>query len=240
MFTGLIQTVGKIEAIAEDRIQITCTDSKNCLVLEDLAIGDSVAVDGVCLTVIKILQQGFVAIASPETLSRTTLGKLSETQVNLEASLRAGSKLGGHFVTGHVDGIGCLETSVITGSAWEMKFSAPTPTTSHWSRQIAPYIVSKGSVAVNGISLTVAECDIEGNWFKVAVIPHSFGETNLCYLQPGSLVNIETDILGKYVAKFLKMGSDRNLGTNQQLQETATVSRLEEITPDFLTENGFV
>ena len=125
MFTGLVQALGKIKLLEESQILVSLGSSSNSqIILEDLAIGDSVAVDGVCLTVINILPQGFLAIVSPETLQRSTLGQLSDMYVNLETSLRAGSKLGGHFVTGHIDGVGCLKTSVKTINAWEMKFTA--------------------------------------------------------------------------------------------------------------------
>lgn len=241
MFTGLVQALGKIKLLGDSQVQISCiSSSKSHLILEDLAIGDSVAVDGVCLTVIDILTQGFVAIVSPETLRRSTLGQLSDGYVNLETSLRAGSKLGGHFVTGHIDGIGRLQTSSETINAWEIKFTAPETADQVWQRQIAPYIVSKGSIAVNGVSLTVADCDADGNWFQVAVIPHSFNETNLGYLKPGSLVNIEADILGKYVGKFLRMGSNSYSVLPPALTETATASAQEDITPEFLAEHGFI
>ncbi|MGD1698449.1 riboflavin synthase [Dapis sp. BLCC M229] len=241
MFTGLIQALGKIKLLAESQILVSLESSTNSqIILEGLAIGDSVAVDGVCLTVIDILAQGFVAIVSPETLQRSTLGQLSDRYVNLETSLRAGSKLGGHFVTGHIDGVGCLQTSIETINAWEMKFTAPQTTDERWERQVAPYIVPKGSIAVNGISLTVADCDVDGNWFQVAVIPHSFNETNLSHLKPGSLVNIEADILGKYVAKFLRHGSNNYSVLPPALEDNSTVSNLKDITPEFLMENGFI
>ncbi len=241
MFTGLIQALGKIKLLGDSKVQVSCVSaSQSNLILEDLAIGDSVAVDGVCLTVIDILTQGFVAIVSPETLRRSTLGQLSDGYVNLETSLRAGSKLGGHFVTGHIDGVGRLQISSETTNAWEIKFTAPQTTDQLWQHQIAPYIVSKGSIAVNGISLTVADCDADGNWFQVAVIPHSFHETNLGYLKPGSLVNIEVDILGKYVAKFLRMGSNSYSVLPPALADTAKMNSLENITPEFLAEHGFI
>ncbi|NJM60820.1 MAG: riboflavin synthase [Oscillatoriales cyanobacterium RU_3_3] len=236
MFTGLIQALGKLKPLGNDQFQISCNSTNSHQILSDLAIGDSVAVDGVCLTVVSVLPQGFVAVASPETLNRTTLGKVPDAAVNLETSLRAGSKLGGHFVTGHVDAIGCLAASTPTANAWVMRFAAPATANARWQRQVAPYIVPKGSIAVNGISLTVADCDAGGNWFEVAVIPHSFSETNLCYLQPGSLVNLEADILGKYVAKFLRSGS-------QQMPETweeIPANSLGGITPEFLAEHGFI
>ncbi|MEG4232831.1 riboflavin synthase [Microcoleus sp. Pol11C3] len=237
MFTGLIQSLGKLKSLGNDYFQISCTSNNSYQILQDLAIGDSVAVDGVCLTVVEVLPQGFVAVASPETLRRTTLGSFPDALVNLETSLRAGSKLGGHFVTGHVDAIGTLATSTQTANAWEMRFTAPPTANSGWQRLIAPYIVSKGSIAVNGISLTVADCDADGNWFEVAVIPHSFGETNLSYLQPGSLVNLEADILGKYVAKFLRSGREAHL---EPWEDTPAINSLGGITPEFLAEHGFI
>ncbi|MGE5655773.1 MAG: riboflavin synthase [Actinomycetota bacterium] len=237
MFTGLVQAVGTIQRVGEDLLKISCVAGHSDQILTELAIGDSVAVDGVCLTVTELLPQGFVAIASPETLSRSTLGQFPNAYVNLESSLRAGSKLGGHFVTGHVDGVGCLVSSVSTASAWEMKFAAPQSLTQAWVRQIAPYIVPKGSIAVNGVSLTVADCDIDGNWFVVAVIPHTYSETNLHSLKPGDWVNVEADILGKYVAKFLRTGW--RSASETAWEQVPAIHSLEEITPDFLAEHGY-
>jgi riboflavin synthase len=234
VFTGLIQALGTIRPQGGDRYGISCLGDASKTLLLDLAIGDSVAVDGVCLTVEKMLPQGFVATASPETLTRTTLGQQQQAAayVNIEGSLRVGSKLGGHFVTGHVDGIGCLDSVVQTAQAWEMRFTAPSLLADQWQRQIARYIVPKGSIAVNGVSLTVADCDSDSTWFQVAVIPHSFAETNLRYLQPGSWVNLEGDILGKYVEKFMGFSSSAN-------RDIKNSDRQHEITPTFLAENGY-
>ncbi len=207
------------------------------LLLQDLAIGDSVAVDGVCLTVEEILLQGFVATASPETLSRTTLGNSSRAAayVNLETSVRVGSKLGGHFVTGHVDGIGCLKESVQTANSWELCFTAPASLANQWQHHISRYIVPKGSVAVNGVSLTVADCDPSGSWFKAAVIPHTYAQTNLSYLQTGSLVNLEADILGKYVEKLLGYRAPVIAG-----EEASIAVGMDGVTPLFLAEHGYL
>lgn len=219
MFTGLIQTLGKLHPQGGDQFQVLCLQGPQDPLLQDLAIGDSVAVDGVCLTVEQILPQGFVASASPETLRRTSLGQdQAAPVVNLESSLRVGSKLGGHFVTGHVDGMGCLEAVEQTENSWELRFQAPPP--------VARYILEKGSIAVNGISLTVAQCDRAGSWFTVSVIPVTYRETNLRYLQPGMVVNLEGDILGKYVEKFLSPA-------------TAT-SQTDWMTPEFLAEHGYL
>ncbi len=220
MFTGLVQAIGTIRPLGGDRWQIACVSEAADEILPDLAIGDSVAVDGVCLTVMEVLPQGFIAAASPETLRRTTLGQrqLDNNFVNLETALRVGSKLGGHFVMGHVDGIGSLQALEQTATSWEISFSAPGA--------IARYIVPKGSIAVNGVSLTIADYDPAMGWFKVAVIPLTYEQTNLRYLRPGSWVNLEGDILGKYVEKLLSSGSSHDAAA--------------ELTPAFLTEHGYL
>ncbi len=171
----------------------------------------------------EVLPRGFIAAASPETLGRTTLGQQSDDSfVNLETSLRVGSKLGGHFVMGHIDGIGYLQAKEQTATSWEMSFTT--------TKAIARYIVPKGSIAVNGISLTIADYDDARQWFKVAVIPLTYAETNLCYLQPGNAVNLEGDILGKYAAKSLYSGSSDSLTRNGN----------SELSSSFLAENGYL
>lgn len=230
MFTGLVESLGRIEVLDSDHLQIVVDHSQSQRIFADLALGDSVAVDGVCLTVETISSNGFVAIASPETLTRSTLGHRDQASplTNLETSLRMGSKLGGHFVTGHVDGIGCLLESVSTASAWSMSFTYPDDQGDTWCEAIAPYLVLKGSVAVNGISLTIADCDPSRNWFKVAVIPHTYQHTNLCYLKPGDWVNLESDILGKYVNQLLN---------HRYPHHSAPVSDLDS---SFLAEHGYL
>lgn len=225
MFTGLVQTLGTIRPLGGDRWQISCVSEGADAVVRDLAIGDSVAVDGVCLTVMEVLPQGFIAAASPETLRRTTLGQgqSEDCFVNLETSLRVGSKLGGHFVMGHVDGIGYLQALEQTATSWEISFTAPD--------EIARYIVPKGSIAVNGVSLTVADYDPDLSWFKVAVIPLTYAQTNLRYLRPGSWVNLEADILGKYIEKLIHSGSSHN--------STSDTSP-DKLTPAFLAEHGYL
>ncbi len=224
MFTGLIQALGTTRPLGGDYWQVTCVTDSSFAIVRDLAIGDSVAVDGVCLTVESVLKDGFIATASPETLRRTTLGQEQTGQryVNLEASLRVGSKVGGHFVMGHVDGIGKMLSVEQTATSWEMTFTN--------TGAIARYIVPKGSIAVNGISLTVAEYQPETMQFKVAVIPLTYAETNLRYLSSGSWVNLEGDILGKYVEKFLS--------SNKELTTDAEASGYQ-ITPTFLSEHGY-
>jgi riboflavin synthase len=236
MFTGLIQALGKIEPVDRERFNIAIQPQNAAIILQDLAIGDSVAVDGVCLTVEEILDDGFIATASPETLQKTTLGKRDRAAnwVNLETSLRLGGKVGGHFVTGHVDGLGYLLKSVATATSWELRFGIPQEIQGtmdgdrQWQEQIARFIVPKGSISVNGISLTVAECDANGNWFTAAVIPHTYASTNLAYLDVGGLVNIEGDVLGKYVDRLL---SHRFSTATNEIETNIDLA--------FLAENGY-
>lgn len=224
MFTGLIQSLGKIRTLADDRVEIMIDVSQASVILTDLEIGDSIAVNGICLTTESITGTGFIATVSPETWRRSTLGLSSQSSnyVNLETSLRAGGKIGGHFVTGHVDGWGELAAIQQSKVAWELKFTLPPPQA--WQQPINKYIVAKGSVAVDGISLTVAGC--AADWFTVAVIPHTYNTTNLANLVVGDLVNLEGDILGKYVEQLLRYPC---------VQQTVQP----DITLDFLNTHGY-
>ncbi|QDZ40771.1 riboflavin synthase [Euhalothece natronophila Z-M001] len=228
MFTGLIQAQGIIQSLGRDQFKISIPPAQAHSLLENLIMGDSIAVDGVCLTVESLLPDGFVATASPETLQRTTLGFRSESSayVNLEPSLQVGAKLGGHFVTGHVDGVGRLIQSVATERSWEMTFSAVSGLSEVWNNNIARYLIPKGSIAINGISLTIADCDPNGSWFQCAVIPLTYQETNLSSLQEGNWVNLESDILGKYVNKLLNHRSGETTETDISLS--------------FLAEHGYL
>lgn len=222
MFTGLIQSLGQVSRCDRHQVVLLCPD-----LVPQLAIGDSVAVNGVCLTVAEILSTGFVADVSPETLSRSNLGQLAyadHQKVNLEMALAVGDKLGGHFVSGHIDGVGIFGDRQMQGGAWKMSFTAP--------EHIARYIVEKGSIAINGVSLTVAECNDSGTWFSTAVIPHTYQHTNLSHLAIGSSVNLEADILGKYVEKFLN--ARIGLGNNERKPQP------DNITSDFLAEHGWM
>jgi riboflavin synthase len=214
MFTGLIQSLGTLTWLSPSRLQIECQSLETAM-----EIGDSIAVDGLCLTVTEVLPSGFCADVSPETLNRSTLGKQpSGRWVNVESSLRVGDKIGGHFVSGHIDGVGQFLAQQVAGEAWILTFRVP--------ESIGRYLVHKGSVAINGVSLTISELREEGNWFQVAVIPHTYHTTNLCHLQPLDNVNVETDMLGKYVEKFLQNGN-------------ASCPAAETISLEFLSEHGY-
>jgi len=225
MFTGLIQAIGTLTHSSPSHLTIQWASASHPS-MADIALGDSIAVNGICLTAETVLSQGFVATVSPETLDRTALGKLADgSRVNLESSLRVGSKIGGHFVTGHIDGQGVLESATATDNAWTLSFTVP-------DRRVARYIVPKGSIAVNGISLTVADCSPSGDWFTVAVIPVTYRETTLQDLRPGQSVNLEGDVLGKYVEKFLQAEPGLNGGQSEGPGHDM-------ISPDFLVEHGY-
>ena len=208
MFTGIIEELGRILAITNNKITIAAQT-----VAEGTKIGDSIAVNGVCLTVTGVNINSFEADISPETMKITALGKLKTCSfVNLERALPANGRFGGHIVSGHIDGIGKLKHQKKIGDFYNIAIEVLP--------ELSKYIVKKGSIAVNGISLTVA--DINTNVVEIAVIPHTFENTNLKVLQIGDYVNIETDILAKYVEKFLST-SDNRTG----------------ISMEFLMENGF-
>ena len=197
MFTGLIEEMGTVlRTVPGDRgIALVICARK---VLEDLAVGGSVAVDGACLTVIASDAVSFTTELSEETLKRTTLGRLRGADpVNLERPLTPTARVGGHFVTGHVDGVSTLLTRECRGDSSWFRFALPA--------DLEPLMVLKGSVAVDGVSLTVAA--LEPGALAVAVIPHTLGATTLGLKQPGDPVNLEADILGKYVQRLLALGA---------------------------------
>jgi len=194
MFTGIIQTLGTVKTLAR-KGQDAMLEIETGITQAETRIGDSIAVNGACLTVTKLGGRGFTADVSAETLNRTTLGALKRgDRVNLEKSLRVSDLLGGHLVLGHVDGVGKIaertskSNSIIFGIEIESGLSR--------------YIVEKGSVAVDGISLTVNRC-VTGR-FYINIIPLTAAETTLGFRNNGDSVNIETDIIGKYVERFLK------------------------------------
>jgi len=167
----------------------------------DLALGDSVATSGVCLTVVERDADSWAADVSPETLRVTALGALAPgSAVNLERPLAVGSRLGGHFVQGHVDGTGQIEAITPEGEFYRVRISFPPV--------LAPYFIEKGSVAVDGISLTVAS--LAETTFDVQIIPHTWTATTLRHAQPGDLVNLECDMVGKYVLRSLSLGTSRS------------------------------
>jgi len=194
MFTGLIEALGRVERIegtlAGVRLKLSAS------LADEVTLGESVAVNGVCLTVTATDGATFEFDVSPETARVTTLGSLATgAPVNLERSLRAGARIGGHFVQGHVDGVGAIEAIGEEGESYRVTVSLPDG--------LEPYVVHKGSIAVDGISLTVAA--VNGHQFDVQIIPYTWQHTNLRNVRVGHAVNIECDILGKYVARAIEL-----------------------------------
>jgi riboflavin synthase len=194
MFTGLIQDVGEIQSLQPKGGGISLT-IRTRLEPRSVKIGDSLSVDGVCLTVARLSGETFIVEVSPETLRRTTLANAKKGQsVNLEMALKMSDLLGGHLVAGHVDGTGEIEEIVAEGNSLRYRFGVP--------REIGRYLIEKGSVAVDGISLTVAECQEQA--FSVSVVPHTAESTTLGRKKVGERVNLENDLIAKYVEKFVR------------------------------------
>lgn len=215
MFTGLIEDLGTLRDIR------TGTDQARLVVAThlpraELTLGESIAVNGVCLTVTSFGEGVFTADVSPETLQCTTLGRLARgARVNLERALRLSDRLGGHLVSGHVDGQGQILERRQDGNAWRFRFQVEPA--------ISAFLVPKGSVAVDGISLTVN--DVSGDSFSLAIIPLTLAKTTLQDRKVGDQVNLETDLIGKYVARFLQDGS---------------AGKSPGLTMDILAKNGFL
>ena len=193
MFTGIIQAMGSIDAIVSEndvsRYSITTPEQ----FLTNTVIGDSIAVQGVCLTVVDIQNNTFVADVSNETLQCTTLGaKKATSQVNLEAALTLSARLGGHLVSGHVDGVGEVTTTEHDGDSIRISIHAPS--------ELARYIARKGSVCIDGVSLTVNA--VKGEEFSVNIIPHTLQNTTLSECAAGSKVNLEVDLLARYLERL--------------------------------------
>ncbi|MDQ1707023.1 MAG: riboflavin synthase [Pyrinomonadaceae bacterium] len=193
MFTGIIEELGRVTS-SEQRGENARFIIAAQLVTEDLHEGESVAVNGVCLTALDVSDHSFAADVSRETLDRSTLGKLQPgAPVNLERSVTPVTRLGGHLVQGHVDARGEFLGAEDFGGSWTVRIAYPP--------EIARYLVFKGSVAVEGISLTIAELTDE--YFAIAVIPKTWQLTNFSQLQPGDAVNLEADVIAKYVERIL-------------------------------------
>jgi len=204
MFTGIIEEIGQFKSFDGGRIEISCEK-----ILSDIKIGDSISTNGICLTVVDFGENFFAADVMPETLRKTSL---ADKNFNLERALKVGDRLGGHIVSGHIDGVGKIIKIVAEGNALLINVAAES--------SLLKQIAAKGSVALDGISLTVV--DARADNFSVSMIPHTREVTNFKFKRVGSLVNIETDILAKYVERL----------TNFKTKS--------DITEDFLLENGFL
>lgn len=193
MFTGIVETMGRVARLAPRKggALLTIETPKP---LRKIAIGESIALSGACMTVVRAAGRRFTVEVSPESLRRTTLGRVAVGDaVNVERALRVGDRLGGHVVQGHVDGVGRLR-EIVPDAEWSLyRFTAPA--------SVAPYLVEKGSIAVDGVSLTIFAC--RGRSFAVALIPHTLAVTTLGLRAPGDPVNVEADVLMKHVEALL-------------------------------------
>ncbi len=218
MFTGIIETVGKISAIVRRGADARVHIEASALDFSDIKLGDSIAVSGVCLTVVELAGNNmFCADVSGETLSRTTVGELNTGDaVNLEKALLPTTRLGGHLVSGHVDGVGTVRSRHDVGRSICFQIEAP--------KSLAKYVAEKGSICVDGVSLTVNL--ITGTSFELTIIPHTAAQTTLGGFQAGRRVNLEVDVLARYLERLLL--GDRVADTKS------------EITREFLARYGFV
>ncbi|MCK4536202.1 MAG: riboflavin synthase [Desulfuromonadales bacterium] len=216
MFTGLIEDLGQLESLQQGSQQCSLTIVTG-LPMAELQLGESIAVNGVCLTVTRFGGGRFTADVSPETLGVTTLGSLRRgSQVNIERAMRLSDRLGGHLVTGHVDSVAQIVERRLDANAWRFVFRFDDSGSTK-------LLIAKGSVAVDGISLTVNQ--VAADTFSVAIIPHTLEMTSLKASQVGDKVNVETDLIGKYVARFL---------------EGETLPKPAGISADILAKHGFL
>lgn len=218
MFTGIIEEMGEIVSIQKASVSAVLSIQAS-KVLEGTQIGDSIAVNGICLTVTTIRGQVFTADVMAETLRRSSLGKLTKgSKVNLERAMAADGRFGGHIVSGHIDGTGVIASMKREENAVWVEITTPY--------ELLRYIVEKGSIAIDGISLTVAV--LTDSSFSVSLIPHTGQETTLLSKKPGDPVNLENDIVGKYVERFLTMPSEPDQPTEKKGVDL-----------EFLAEHGF-
>ena len=195
MFTGIVQTMGTVQAMRRNGPDLRIAIALQSPAFADLVIGESICVNGVCLSVVTANHAGFEADVSAATISCTTLGSLHEgVRVNLERSLRAADRLGGHLVNGHVDGVGRIDSLEEAGGSLRVVVGAPAA--------MAPYLCAKGSVCMDGVSLTVNEAD--GSHFVVNIIPHTREQTIIADYRPGTEVNLEVDLVARYLEGLLR------------------------------------
>lgn len=218
MFTGIIQSVGLIQRLEPRGGDVRLSIDTGKLPLDGVVLGDSIAVNGVCLTAVALTERGFAADVSRETLTLTTLGALKPgSRVNLEKALTLSTPLGGHLVSGHVDGVGTLLERHEDARSWRLRIQAPD--------ELARYIAHKGSICVDGASLTVNR--VEGAVFELNIVPHTIQETIIGDYRPGSRVNLEVDLIARYLERLL-------------LGEQAANPQASGLTLQFLAEHGFV
>ena len=222
MFTGIIQAVGTIQTLQEKGGDVALSVATGNLPMENVKLGDSIAVNGVCLTAVQLTDNSFVADVSRETLSLTSLGNLSTgSGVNLERALTLQDHLGGHLVSGHVDGLGKVEARRNDGRSEWFQIVAP--------KELAKYIAAKGSITIDGVSLTVNRVD--GCRFEINIVPHTLQETIIGGYQAGTAINLEVDLVARYLERIL-LGDKAAIGSNDTEMGGG-------ITKEFLNQNGY-
>lgn len=220
MFTGIIAAVGKVIAIKHNEKDMTISVDAGSLDLNDVKLGDSIANNGVCLTVTKLSKHGFDADVSYETIKRSGFAQIKAGfAVNLEKAMQMNERFGGHIVSGHVDGVGEVTSITTQGNAVEYWIKAPD--------QLAKYIAEKGSITVDGISLTTNQ--IDGASFKLTIIPHTIAQTNMVNYSIGTQVNLEVDVIARYLERL--MLGDKAAQSNKQEKKS---------TMDLLARSGFL
>ncbi|SER43849.1 riboflavin synthase [Lachnobacterium bovis] len=232
MFTGIIEEIGKIKRITKNgnymKLEIECQT-----VLEDINLGDSIAVNGVCLTANRISEKSFTVDVMSETVKRTSLASLkTNSKVNLERAMPLNGRFGGHIVSGHIDGVGHISKMKKDGNAIWIYIEAP--------KNIIDLIVMKGSITIDGISLTVAYLDTTS--FAVSIIPHTKDATTLVSKKLGEVVNLENDIIGKYIRSFLTKDVPIDYSNEKQTNQKEShkkFSKTSNVSLEMLLENGF-
>jgi len=213
MFTGIVEELGILQTVKKDAINLELT-IKAEKILQEIGLGDSIAVNGICLTVTGFSKNNFTVDVMPETFRKTSLAQVQiGSRVNLERALTLQSRLGGHLVSGHIDGVGIIKSKIREKNALIITITAP--------EQILKYIIPKGSIAIDGISLTIVDHNKDSFW--VSLIPHTASLTTLGWKKEGEMVNLEADMIARYLEKLVY-----------------PVEKKKEISSDFLRENGFL
>ena len=222
MFTGIIEAVGTVKSVANQQGDLTLRIATGSLDLADVRLGDSIATNGLCLTVVALPGDGFVADVSRESLAHTNIESWrAGTRVNLEKAMTPSTRMGGHIVTGHVDGVGTIKKR--SADARSIRLTVSTPP------HLKKYIAAKGSVTIDGVSLTANALSDDG--FELNIVPHTAQETTLTGLQTGSQVHLEVDIIARYLEQLLTSGNDK--------QETDSSTQGSGLSQAFLMQNGF-
>jgi len=228
MFTGIIEALGRIDRVESKGQDLVLTINSGALDLSDVRLGDSIAVNGVCLTVVQLLNQGFVADVSAESLVHTDMAKYQlGTQVNLEKALTLSTRLVGHLVSGHVDGIGQVVQRYSEGRSVRFDISCPD--------SLSKYIANKGSITIDGVSLTVTGLNEGG--FSLNIVPHTVAQTTIESYRVGQNIHVEVDLMARYAERLLSANALKSESSNEAVHKKEASSKLDQA---FLSEHGFL